>query len=430
MIDPHWFEASRFGLFVHWGLYAINAWHEHEQGKLKVPRQEYRRLAERFDPVDFDPEAWLDLMDEAGMKYLVFTAKHLDGFCMWDTQQTDYKITGTPFGRDVVAELAAACHRRGIVFCVYYCIVDYHHPNYPHQNRQFELDPQPGDEPDIEKYAAYVKEQIRELLTHYGDIGMVWWDANTPRHHDDSIHHMIRQLQPHCLINERGFHDWSDPEARRKDGLVHLSEREYGTHGADSLAGSGRYPVRVEKCNSVDALSWGWKSDGDYHSARYLQTDLAKVMARGGNYLLNVGPDATGRIPPEHAARLRRVGQWYRMAREALVGVEPVSDTVVNDKLSVSRRGNDLYLLLTTPPTVDSVRLPPIDFVPRQAVLLNTGRRLETKVDRIAAHMDHPYLRVRGLPVDELADQLLVIKLSFDNLPEQLHRPVAEDQRV
>ena len=425
-----WFDHARFGMFVHWGIYALNAWHEQDQLKRAIPRAAYRQLVDRFDPVDFDPDTWLDLAQDAGMKYIVLKAKHIDGFCMWDSAHTDYKITRTPYGRDVVAMLAEACRRRGIVLGLYYSVVDFDHVNYPRLGRQHEIGPQPGDEPDLEKYTAYVKDQLRELLTNYGEVGVIWWDANTPRHIDPSVNDLIRELQPRCLINERGFTDWDDLEAKRREGLILLSEREYGSHGADALTGGGAFTDRVEKCNSVDALSWGWKEDGDYYTTRYLQGDVAKVMVRGGNYLLNVGPDARGVVPPTHAARVRRVGDWFRMAREALVDVEPAPHLTSNDKVTLSRRGNDLYVLLTEPPMVDGIRLPPIDIAPREAVLLNTGQTLETKVDIVASNITRPYLRVRGLPVEMLAHELLVVRLRFAELPEEFDSVIVNDQLV
>jgi alpha-L-fucosidase len=145
--DPRrwWFEA-RFGMFVHWGLYAINGWHEQDQWRRrKIPRAEYVKLQQHWNPVKFDPDAWLDLAEAAGMKYLCFTTKHHDGFCLWDTKLTDYNTMNTPYGKDVLKMLADACQRRKFPLCLYYSIADWHQPNYPNQGRHHELPPQPGD---------------------------------------------------------------------------------------------------------------------------------------------------------------------------------------------------------------------------------------------------------------------------------------------
>ena len=203
-----WFFQKRFGLFVHWGVYAIPAWQEQLHWRGRVPREQYRKLIRDFNPVRFDPDAWLDLAQDAGMEYLCVTTKHHDGFCLWDTAQTDYNVMHTPYGKDILALLAEACHRRGVPLCLYYSVVDWHQPNYPNQDRSHELPgPGPDDEPDIDRYMAFLKAQVRELCTRYGEIACFWWDMNITGVVDPSINAMIRQLQPNALVNNRGFDD-------------------------------------------------------------------------------------------------------------------------------------------------------------------------------------------------------------------------------
>src|SRR5215510_11936126 len=175
-----WFFQKRFGMFVHWGLYAIHGWHEQEQWRNRVPRNEYVKLASQWNPTQFDPDRWLDVAQEAGMKYVCFTTKHHDGFCLWDTKQTDYNTMNTPYGKDVLKMLADACHRRGVPLCLYYSIADWHQPNYPNQGRSHELPPQTGDQPDWPRYLEFLKAQVRELCTNYGELGGFWWDMNVP----------------------------------------------------------------------------------------------------------------------------------------------------------------------------------------------------------------------------------------------------------
>jgi len=183
-----WFFEKRFGMFVHWGLYALPAWHEQILWRSDYKRSDYEKLAGEFNPVNFDPDAWLDAAEAAGMEYLCFTTKHHDGFCMWDTKQTDYRITNTPYSRDVLAMLAEACERRGILLCLYYSLPDWHHPNYPNQGRHHEMfGPRPGDEPDGAKYLEYVREQVRELVTGYGPIHAFFWDVNVAEFHDPTL---------------------------------------------------------------------------------------------------------------------------------------------------------------------------------------------------------------------------------------------------
>jgi alpha-L-fucosidase len=147
-----WFFEHRYGLFVHWGLYSIPGWHEQHQWRGRVERNEYVNLARQWNPAKFNPEKWLDLMEEAGMKYITITTKHHDGFCLWDTKQTNFNTINTPYKKDVIGMLADACHKRGVPLCLYYSIADWNHPNYPNQGRHHELQQQPQDSPDWEKY--------------------------------------------------------------------------------------------------------------------------------------------------------------------------------------------------------------------------------------------------------------------------------------
>ena len=162
--------SSRSGLG--WGLYAIAGWHEQQQWRGRVSRAEYGKLRAQWNPTRFDPDAWLDLAEAAGMQYLCFTTKHHDGFCLWHTRQTPFNTRNTPDGRDLLRLLADACHRRGFPLCLYYSVADWHHPHYPNQGRTHELaGPQPGDEPDWERYLEFLRAQVRELCSEYGAIG-------------------------------------------------------------------------------------------------------------------------------------------------------------------------------------------------------------------------------------------------------------------
>ena len=240
-----WFFKNCFGMFVHWGLYAIPAWHEQHQYRGRVERAEYVKLLKQFNPKQFDPERWLDLMQETGMKYLCITSKHCDGFCLWDTRQTTYNVMNTPYKRDILGMLSEACHKREIPLCLYYSIADWNHPNYPNEGRQHEIPPQPGDSPDWEKYLEFLKAQVRELCTNYGKIHGFWWDANVPKYKDTSINAMIRQLQPDAVINNRGF----------DDGDFGTPERDYQKDESVSFD----HPTEANQ--AVGMESWGYRSD-------------------------------------------------------------------------------------------------------------------------------------------------------------------------
>lgn len=401
-----WFFEKRFGLFVHWGIYAIPGWHEQHQWRGRVPREEYVKLAAKWNPTRYDPDAWLDLAEEVGMSYICLTTKHHDGFCLWDTKQTSYNTMNTPYGKDIVRMLAVACHRRHFPLCLYYSIADWHHPNYPNEGRHHELPPQPGDEPDWEKYLEFLKAQVRELCTNYGEIHGFWWDMNVLRHGDRSINAMIRQLQPNAIINNRGF----------DEGDFGTPERDYDQSVDDVQV----FERPTEACQSVGTESWGYRKDEDYYTDRHLMRSIDRYLARGANYLLNVGPTAGGTIPLEAAAILRRIGSWYRAVRESLEDVQPASHLTTNRNVLLTRRGDTLYVHLYRDPTSEAVKLKPIDVAPRQATLLNSGQPVEFAVELVPSeHVEHkPCLRLRKLPANELANTVLVAKLEFDRLPE------------
>jgi len=406
-----WFFERRFGLFVHWGLYAIPAWHEQHQWRGSVPRREYERLTERFNPTAFDPDVWLDVAEAARMRYVVFTTKHHDGFCLWDTAQTDYKVTNTPYGRDVLRMLADACHRRGVPLCLYYSVVDWHHPNYPNQGRSHELPgPEPGDAPDWGRYREFLVAQVRELCTQYGEIHGFWWDMNVTGIVDPSINAMIRALQPAAVINNRGF----------DEGDFGTPERDYDRNLEEVLAFEGP----TEACQSVGRESWGYRAEEDYYSDRHLMASIDRTLAKGGNYLLNVGPKADGTFPEEGLGILERIGRWYERVKESYEGAGPASHLVGNREVLLTRKGNTLYVHLNRYPTTRRVLLDPISVAPRSATLLNDGREVEVSLsDLPTLHMgeggrliaeEHRYLRLRELPVNALCSTVPVVRLEFE----------------
>lgn len=405
-----WFFERRFGLFIHWGLYALNAWHEQEQFRFPVPRDVYAAQMTRFNPVKFDPDQWLDLVQAAGMEYVTFTTKHIDGFCMFDSAHTDYKITNTPYGKDTLAMLAEACRRRDVKLCLYYSVADMHHPNYPNSGKSYELpEPAPGDEPDVDKYLAYVEAQVRELCTGYGEIGAFWWDANMLRVHHPRFRRLIQSLQPGAVINGRGF-DGAWPQD--DPGDFSTPERDYDNTGAQLPA----YRKPTEACQAVGIQSWGYRAEEDYYSDAYLIRSIDKMMAKGANYLLNIGPMADGAFPPEAVRILGVVGKWYQSVREAFADVVPCSELTANREVLLTRRGRTLYVHCHTPPHGTAVMLAPLAVQPRSAVLLNTGEPVQTRLDRVPEHHTDagPSLRLYNLPVNEYPDTAMVVKLEFD----------------
>jgi len=396
-----WLFEKRFGMFVHWGIYAVAGWHEQMQWRGRVPRAAYVKLAERWNPVKFNPDEWLDLAEEVGMRYITLTTKHHDGFCLFDTKLTDFNTMNTPYGKDIVGMLAEACHRRDFPLCLYYSCADWHQPNYPNEGRHHELDPQPGDEPDLTKYLEFLRGQVRELCTNYGTIHGFWWDMNVPKHRDPSINQLIRDLQPGIIINGRGY----------DEGDFGTPERDYDPSGEEVLT----FDRPTEACQSVGLESWGWREDEDYYTDRHLIRSIDKYLARGANYLLNVGPTGEGEIAPVQQDILRRVGRWYNCVKESLLDVEPASQLTENRQVLLTRRGNTLYVHLHRDPVYDAVKLKPIQTLPVRATLLNDGRLVECAVDVLPSeHVTQtPCLRLKRLPVNELCNEVLVVKLEF-----------------
>ncbi len=397
-----WWFHKRFGLFVHWGLYAIEGWHEQLEWRGGMPRKEFEsRYFPEWNPKHYDPDTWLDMAQSTGMEYICFTTKHHEGFCQWDTKLTDFNVMNTPYGKDALRQLADACHKRNFPLGLYYSVVDWHSPLYPNQGRSHELEPQPGDHPDLEKYVEFVKGQVRELCTNYGEIHCFWWDMNVTGLVDPSINTMIRKLQPKAVINNRGF----------DTGDFGTPERDYDNTWDNPLS----FKQRVEANQSVGMESWGFRKDEDYYSHRHLTASIAKYRARDANYLLNVGPDADGRMPDKPVAMLGRIGAWYRNVREAFDDAIPCSQLTGNRNVLLTRKGTSLYVVMHQPLEGEELRLRPLATAPQRAILLNDGRPVEMRLNIAPMEWrDHkPYLRLHQLPVEEFAGTTMAVRLDF-----------------
>jgi alpha-L-fucosidase len=399
-----WFFDKRYGMFIHWGLYSIPAWHEQHQWRARVPRAEYVKLARQWNPKKFDPEEWLDTMEMAGMKYITITTKHHDGFCLWDTKQTKFNSMNTPYKQDIIGKLSDACHRRNVPLCLYYSIADWNHPNYPNQGRHHELaGPEPGDSPDWDKYMEFLKAQVKELCSDYGKIDGFWWDMNVPLYKDPSVNAMIRSLQPSAVINNRGF----------DDGDFGTPERDFAAAEADASV----LERPTEACQSVGMESWGYKKDEDYYTDLHLERSIDKYLSRDANYLLNVGPTAEGLIPDESYEILERLGEWYLSVEESYVNVAPAQQLLSSRDVFVTTRDKTIYIHFNKGLAGNGFKVKPLDVLPVKATLLNNNKRVECVVDMSPSdHIDQKkYLRLRNLPVNEMANSVMIIKLEFKN---------------
>jgi len=399
-----WFFEKRYGMFIHWGLYSIPAWHEQHQWRARVPRSEYVKLANQWNPKKFDPEEWLDDMEMAGMKYITITTKHHDGFCLWDTKETKFNTMNTPYKQDIIGKLSEACHRRNVPLCLYYSIADWNHPNYPNQGRHHELaGPEPGDSPDWDKYMEFLKAQVKELCSKYGKIDGFWWDMNVPLYKDPSVNAMIRSLQPSAVINNRGF----------DDGDFGTPERDFAAAEADASV----LERPTEACQSVGMESWGYKKDEEYYTDLHLERSIDKYLSRDANYLLNVGPTAEGLIPDQSFEILERLGEWYLSVEESYVNVDPLPQLLTSKDVFVTSRDKTIYIHFNKGLTGNGFKVKPLDVMPVKATLLNNNKRIECVVDLSPAdHIDQKkYLRLRNLPVNEMANSVMVVKLEFKN---------------
>ena len=399
-------HENQLGMFIHWGLYSQTQLQDQAFVRYDLPREEYEGLIRSFHPTEYDPEAWVRLAKSAGMKYLCFTAKHHDGFCMWDTEYSDYSIMHTPYGKDVLKLLAEACRKHGLKLSLYYSNPDWHHPfGYnPHSSHQWRA--VQTERVDLECYKAYIKNQITELLTNYGEIYTLFWDI-PPRVEDKSINELVRKLQPKILINDRGFDqgDFSTPE------------REYQSPDGQ------RFERMTEACNSIDMQSWGYRADTDFYSLRHLTASIARVMSMGGSYLLNVGPTPLGTIDPRHAERIRRVGEWYNRMEGCLEGHESDGfDYQLKgaDDYRVLKKGNKSYFVFLQGTRGEGIALKFFPSRPKRVRLLNTGKPLPFAVERLPEHFngktgvaEHPYLHIRAIPADELPPEPVVIELEW-----------------
>ncbi len=334
-----WWRQAKFGMFIHWGLYAVPAGFYHGQpvgsagewilNTAKIPIPEYEQYARSFNPTKFNARDWVKTAKDAGMKYIVITSKHHDGFCMFDTKQTDYDIVdATPYHRDPMKELARECKRQGIRLCFYYSVMDWHHPDYvPHR----EWDQRPGLRSDFSQYLRYMKAQLTELLKNYGDIGVIWfdgsWEGDAAKNHSEEVVKMIRSLKPGILINDR----------------INLPE-DFSTPEQTIPAGAMPNGRLWETCMTMND-TWGFrKDDKNWKSATDLTRKLVDITSKGGNFLLNVGPQADGLMPAASLERLHEVGQWMKRNSESIYGAtkSPWRKTPFEGRCTV--KGSTLYI--------------------------------------------------------------------------------------
>jgi alpha-L-fucosidase len=397
-----WWREARFGMFIHWGVYAVPAGTHNGQkinrigewimnrGKISVA--DYKAYAKQFNPVKYDPDAWVRMAKDAGMKYIVITSKHHDGFALFDSKASTWDIVdATPYGKDLIKPLAEACRKHGIKLGLYYSHAqDWVNPGGAAARKKSSEGWANPDSARIDAYtegnsghwdptqttktmAQYIDDvavpQVREILTQYGDIAVLWWD--TPTGMTDEFAEKIQPLlalQPNIITNDRlkrpNFPgDFKTPEQRIPD-LSELDGKDW------------------ETCMTMNG-TWGYKSyDDKWKSAETMIRNLLDIASKGGNYLLNVGPKADGTFPAESVERLKAVGAWMKVNGEAVYGTKgsPLQPLTWGRCTKKEQNGNTtLYLSVFNWPSDGKLVVPGVKNEVRSAVLLATGKKLETK---------------------------------------------------
>lgn len=404
-----WWRQARFGMFIHWGVYAVPAgtYKGHQvkgigewiMNRGKIPVAEYKEYAKQFNPVKYDPEAWVKLAKQAGMKYIVITSKHHDGFALFDSKATDWDVVdATPYGKDLLAPLAKACRKHGIKLGFYYSQAqDWCHPggaasrklakdgwDNPDGEKIDEYTAQhrghwdPAQEGDMDEYIKNIAvPQVREILTNYGDIAILWWDTptNMNKQRADMLQPLIA-LQPGIITNNRlggGYPgDTETPEQRIPE--TGFKDRDW------------------ETCMTMND-TWGYKSyDNNWKPVEVLIRNLVDIASKGGNYLLNVGPTAEGEIPQPSVERLQQIGKWMKVNGDSIYGTSasPFAGLSWGRCTQKTEKGKTtLYLHVFDWPADGKLLVPGLKSPVKKAVLLDGKRKVktETAADGLLVHL-------------------------------------------
>jgi alpha-L-fucosidase len=368
-----WWREARFGMFIHWGPVSLKGTEIGWSRGAEVPIAEYDQLYKRFNPTLFDADAWALTAKQAGMKYLVITSKHHDGFSLWDTKLSDYNIMNTPFHRDVLKDLAAASRRHGIVFCTYYSILDWYNPDYPLGS--------PGGKtekpsPDMDRYVAFLKDQVAELIRNYGPLGIMWFDGEWEKPWDPDrgldLYNYVRSLQPSIIINNRVG---SAREGMAGTTAAGASGGDYDT--PEQKIGNFQIDRPWESCITI-CEQWAWKPHDKMKSLKECLRTLILCAGGDGNLLLNVGPMPDGRIEPRQVERLKEIGAWMNAYGQSIYGTRggPFKPGTWG---ASTHKENSIFVHVFECPEGGLV-LPPIGKKVISATVL-TGGRAEVKQD-------------------------------------------------
>lgn len=378
-----WWSDARFGMFIHWGLYALPARHEWVMSKEQISKKDYEKYVEFFNPDLYNPKEWATLAKNAGMKYVVFTAKHHDGFSMYDTKFSDYKVTNSPIGRDLLRELIDAFRAEGIRIGLYYSLIDWHHPDFLvnehiHPERNNTLEIANDKNRDKKKFQKFLKNQLTELMSNYGQIDVLFADFSYPHKENgkgkeywnsEDLYKQIRKLQPNIIVNDRldleeeGGWDYKSPEQFMPQNWV--------TYKGEK--------VPWETCQTFSG-SWGYHRDQySWKSPRQTIVMLIETVSKGGNLLLNVGPTARGVIQEEAVERLEATHKWMNYNSRSIYGCTAAPEGFEvpdNCLLTYNPKTNRLYVHVLDWP-FKTINLPGLAGKVKYAQILNDASELK-----------------------------------------------------
>ena len=392
--DTAWFAHDRFGMFIHWGLYSMPARHEWIKTREMIPEEKYDKYFKYFNPDLYDPREWARQAKAAGMKYAVFTTKHHEGFCMWDTQYTDYKCTNTPAGRDLLREYVDAFRAEGLRVGFYYSLIDWHHPEFPidnlHPRREDPDAYEQSKDRDIRKYAQYMRDQVTELLTNYGKIDVLWFDFSYSQNNgvgerawmkgkgkDDweaeKLIALARKLQPGIIIDNRTEIEqdlWTPEQFQPTEWVRHKETGEL---------------VTWEACQTFSG-SWGYYRDEQtWKSPEMLIRMLVNTVAIGGNLLMNVGPTSRGYLDDRAENALKVYADWMKYNSRSIYGctmAEPKFKAPADCRFTQSADGKRLYVHLFAYPFAH-LQLPGLGGKVDYAQFLHDGSELKFSENKL-----------------------------------------------
>lgn len=416
-----WFTDARFGMFIHWGPISIKGteigWSRGSQVKQEV----YDNLYKQFNPTKFNAAEWVGIAKQAGMKYIVITSKHHDGFSIFDSKLTDYDIMSTPYGKDVMKALSKECEKQGIVFCIYYSILDWYHPDYntagTYGGPGYKL-PQ-GSRPDMDRYVAYMKGQLREIVKGYGPVGIMWfdgeWEKPWSKDRGWDLYQYVRSLQPDIIVNNRVGKGRQGMEGQTKSTEY---AGDYDT--PEQRVGNFQIDRPWETCMTI-CRQWAWKPNDQMKTLKECLHTLVRTAGGDGNLLFNVGPMPDGRIEPRQVERLKGMGNWLNKYGQSIYGTK--GGPFKPGPWGVStRKDNRIYLHILKWPG-GSLTLPPIDTKIESATVLTNGQVTVKQSDqgtKIFMSTDHireidtiVVLELKGSAMDIEPVEIPSISLAF-----------------